>query len=57
MRLEPVQGLDHFMTKEAILDSVNKSDSELVRLETFLERDNIYIFRPIYPTTKETESR
>jgi ubiquinone/menaquinone biosynthesis C-methylase UbiE len=35
-----------FMTKEAILDSVKKSDYDLVRLETFLERDNIYIFRP-----------
>jgi ubiquinone/menaquinone biosynthesis C-methylase UbiE len=41
------QGWDHFMTKEAILDSVKKSDYELVRLETFLDRDNIYIFRPI----------
>jgi len=40
------QGRDHFMTKEAILDSVKKSEYELVRLETFLEKDNIYIFRP-----------
>lgn len=39
------EGWDHFMTKEAILDSVQKSGYELVRLETFLERDNIYIFR------------
>jgi ubiquinone/menaquinone biosynthesis C-methylase UbiE len=41
------QGLDHFMTKEAILDSVKTSGYELVRLETFLEMDNIYIFRPV----------
>jgi ubiquinone/menaquinone biosynthesis C-methylase UbiE len=39
-------GWDHFMTKEAILDSVKKSDYDLVRLETFLEKDNIYIFHP-----------
>ena len=43
------------MTKEAILDSVKKSEYELVRLETFLERDNIYIFRPIDLTTEDTE--
>jgi ubiquinone/menaquinone biosynthesis C-methylase UbiE len=40
------RGWDHFMTKEAILDSVKKSGYELIRLETFLEKDNIYIFRP-----------
>jgi len=42
------QGEDHFMTREAILDSVKKSGFDLVRLETFLERDNIYIFQPKY---------
>jgi ubiquinone/menaquinone biosynthesis C-methylase UbiE len=40
------QGWDHFMTREAILGSVKKSAYELVRLETFLEKDNIYIFQP-----------
>jgi hypothetical protein len=40
------EGHDHFMTKEALLDSVQESDYKLVRLETFLEKDNIYIFRP-----------
>jgi len=35
----------HFMTKEAILKTVKKADFELVRIETFLPRDNIYIFR------------
>jgi ubiquinone/menaquinone biosynthesis C-methylase UbiE len=41
------EGWDHFMTKEAILDSVKKADYEFVRLETFLEKDNIYIFKPL----------
>jgi ubiquinone/menaquinone biosynthesis C-methylase UbiE len=40
------EGYDHFMTKEALLDSVRKSDYTLLRIETFLEKDNIYIFRP-----------
>ncbi len=40
------QGWDHFMTKDEILDSVKQADYTLVRLETFLERDNIFIFRP-----------
>jgi ubiquinone/menaquinone biosynthesis C-methylase UbiE len=46
------QGRDHFMTKEAILDSVKKSEYVLLRLETFLEKDNIYIFRPKNLTTE-----
>jgi ubiquinone/menaquinone biosynthesis C-methylase UbiE len=46
---------DHFMTKKEILESVKKSDYELVGLETFLERDNIYIFRPKKRTTKSTK--
>ena len=40
------QGEDHFMTREAVLDSVKKSDFELISLYTFLKRDNVYIFRP-----------
>ena len=35
----------HHMTKDEILDTVKKADFELVRVEMFLERDNIYIFR------------
>jgi len=48
------QGENHFMAKEEILESVEKSGYELVRLEMFLERDNIYIFRPKTKTTKGT---
>lgn len=36
----------HFMTKKAILEKISKSDFEVVRIETFLTRDNIYILRP-----------
>ena len=43
------------MTKEAILDSVKKSDFDLVRLESFLEKDNIYIFLPKNLTTEGTK--
>lgn len=35
----------HHMTKDEILDTVKQADFELVRVEMFLERDNIYIFR------------
>ena len=35
----------HHMTKDEILDTVKKANFELVRVEMFLERDNIYIFR------------
>jgi hypothetical protein len=38
-------GRGHFMTKDEILDTVKEADFELVRVETFLENDNIYIFR------------
>ena len=41
------QGEDHFMKTKEILDTVEESDYELVRMETFLEIDNIFIFRPI----------
>jgi ubiquinone/menaquinone biosynthesis C-methylase UbiE len=40
------QGWNHFMTKEEILETAQKADYELLRIETFLERDNIYIFCP-----------
>ena len=39
------KGRNHFMTKNEILETVAKADFELVRIETFLARDNIYIFR------------
>jgi len=35
----------HHMTKAEILETVKKSGLELVRVEMFLENDNIYIFR------------
>jgi len=35
----------HHMTKDEILDTVKKADFELVRVEMFLEIDNIFIFR------------
>ncbi len=39
-------GRSHFMTKEKILKTVKKADYILLRMETFLPKDNIYIFRP-----------
>jgi len=36
----------HFMEKEALLKTVKKADFDLVRIETFLSKDNIYIYRP-----------
>ena len=38
-------GWGHFMKKDDILATVKKADFELVRLETFLKNDNIFIFR------------
>lgn len=35
----------HFMSKEKILATMQKTDFALVRMLTFLERDNIYVFR------------
>jgi len=35
----------HHKTKDEILDTVKKADFELARVEMFLERGNIYIFR------------
>jgi arsenite methyltransferase len=34
----------HFMTKEKILTTMEKTEFELVHLYTFLERDNIYVY-------------
>ena len=36
---------DHFWTKEKVLATMEKTDFKLVRLFTFLERDNIYLYR------------
>ncbi len=35
---------DHFKTKEEILSIMKKTDFDLDKIETFLQRDNIYIF-------------
>ena len=40
------QGDDHFMKKDELIDSVEKADYKLSRIETFPEIDNIYIFYP-----------
>ncbi len=36
---------DHFLTKEQVLAKMEKTDFELVRIETFLEKDNIYLYK------------
>ena len=38
-------GWHHFMTREKVLTTMQQTDFELVRMETFLEKDNIYTFR------------
>ncbi len=35
----------HFMSKEKVLATMQQTDFELARLLTFLERDNIYVFK------------
>jgi predicted methyltransferase len=37
-------GWDHFMSKETLLATMEKTDFNLLRIETFLEKDNIYIY-------------
>lgn len=37
----------HFLKKEDVLDILARADYELVRVETFLQRENIFIFRPV----------
>jgi len=34
----------HFLTKDEVLDIMKKTDFELEKIETFLAKDNIYIF-------------
>lgn len=38
-------GRSHFWTKEKILSTMEETDFDLVRIETFLEKDNIYIYK------------
>jgi len=38
-------GDDHFFTKDKVLNTTIKAGFTLVRIETFLSRDNIYIFQ------------
>jgi ubiquinone/menaquinone biosynthesis C-methylase UbiE len=39
------RGHYHFMTKEEVLESMQDTPFELDRIETFLARDNIYIYK------------
>lgn len=39
------RGYSHWMTKKEILDTVKKSDFKLDRIETFLPRHNIFIYK------------
>lgn len=41
------EAIGHFLKKEVILDKVKESGYELVWIETFLPKDNIYIYRSI----------
>ncbi|MBE0558708.1 MAG: class I SAM-dependent methyltransferase, partial [Proteobacteria bacterium] len=36
---------NHFMTKNQILEAMSATDFTIVRILTFLERDNVYVFR------------
>jgi ubiquinone/menaquinone biosynthesis C-methylase UbiE len=38
-------GWGHFMKRDEILETVKKANFELVRIETFLTKDNIFIFK------------
>lgn len=42
---DKIGGSSHHMTKDEILATVKKADFELVKIETFLQDDNIYVFR------------
>jgi len=47
--LEPKKagyGWSHFKTEEQIIATMGETDFELERIERFLDRDNIYIFKP-----------
>ncbi len=37
---------DHFMTKAEIVAALEKADYEMIKIETFHSRDNIYLCRP-----------
>ena len=36
---------NHYITKKEVLENMEKSDYKLVKIEDFLSRDNIYIYR------------
>ena len=36
---------EHFMSKEKVVATMAKTDFELQRIETFLQQDNIYVFK------------
>jgi ubiquinone/menaquinone biosynthesis C-methylase UbiE len=42
-RYEPWEG--HFMSREEVVNEMSDTNFELVRVETFLPRDNIYVYR------------
>jgi predicted methyltransferase len=42
---DKIGGSSHHMTKDEILATVKKADFELVKIETFLRDDNIFVFR------------
>ncbi len=42
---DKIGGSSHHMTKDEILATVKKADFELVKIETYLQDDNIYVFR------------
>jgi predicted methyltransferase len=47
--------LDHFYDQDKLLQLVREAGYELVRVETFLARDNIYILRPIWASSPPPE--
>ncbi|MFC1725991.1 class I SAM-dependent methyltransferase [candidate division KSB1 bacterium] len=38
-------GYSHYITKKEVLENMEKSDYKLVKIEDFLSRDNVYVFR------------
>ena len=47
---------DHTTPREVLLEQAGEAGFELVRIETFLELDNINIFRVRQPSAEENES-
>lgn len=40
-------GDDHFFTQKVLLRKIKEADYKVLRIETFLKQDNIYICKPI----------